>query len=151
MEKAIDYPQWLFPQMQLEEYKVQKSEELTISDFVGHSDRLLSKVGIGFGVTETHHIQLAIKKLADRHQVQGSIRFWGKIFTQMGDYLIVEARSKKEISPDIEPSSEQLGEGVNYNTYWVAQSACKGVSIQCKRNGKSCPRLHQSRWWHLDS
>ena len=121
----------------LESHKVKDPSTILISDFEGQSDRLLSKAGLGFGVEESHHIQLALKKLAERHKVQGSIRFWGKIYTEAGDYWVVEARSRKEQSADIEGSSEQLGEGVNYNTYWVAHSTCTPEFTEHRKTGRN--------------
>jgi hypothetical protein len=99
--------------------------ERIVSNFDQQSERLFSKVGVGFGREESYRIHAALKRLAETKQAL-RVRFWGKILTRAGDYLIIEGVSKQgSDSAQSGPDVEKAREGANYNTYWVSQNSCK--------------------------
>jgi hypothetical protein len=50
------------------------------------------------------------------------LRFWGKILTKTGDYFIIQGTSRKKKEPVISTGMEKYRQGVNYNSFWVAQN-----------------------------
>ena len=45
--------------------------------------------------------------------------------TKYGDYLIAEGITKHSNSGEASLGMQKLGEGANYNTYWVSKSSCR--------------------------
>lgn len=83
---------------------------------------------MGFGREESYRIQAAVKRLCEEKKAVRA-RFWGKILTKAGDYLVVEgARQGSEAGEGADV--ERAREGANYNTYWVSQDSRKCPLMQ---------------------
>lgn len=95
-----------------------------MTNFDQHSERLFSKIGVGFGKEESYRIQTALKRLAEEKKAI-RVRFWGKILTKGGDYLVIEGVSKQTSSSEVGVDVEKSREGANYNSYWVSQNLRK--------------------------
>jgi hypothetical protein len=102
---------------------VKDSSNRIIANFEQHSERLFSKVGVGFGREESYRIQTALKRLAEEKKTV-RVRFWGKILAKAGDYLVIEGASKQLGEAASGLDVEKAREGANYNTYWVSQNSC---------------------------
>ncbi len=50
------------------------------------------------------------------------LRFWGKVYGQMRDYIVIEGILKSSEEAKIDPSVEKRGEGTNQYVYWVSDS-----------------------------
>ena len=59
---------------------------------------LFEPAGVSFGCQENYKINLAVKNLADKENCS-AIRFWGKILTTHGDYLVIQGRARKNKEP----------------------------------------------------
>lgn len=124
LNKKVQYPNWLQAEQELSVFVAKKPSERIVANFDLQAERLFSKIGVGFGREESCRIYAALKKLAEEKQAV-RLRFWGKILTRSGDYLIIEGSSKLNIAVDVTGNAEKPKEGVNYNTFWVSHSSCK--------------------------
>lgn len=79
---------------------------------------------MGFGKEESYRIQTALKSLAEEKKTI-RVRFWGKILTKGGDYLVIEGAPKQTSTSELGADVEKSREGANYNTFWVSQNLCK--------------------------
>ena len=65
---------------------------------------------MSLGEDETYRLQLSLKRLALDKRTQ--VRFWGKLFTRDGDYLVAETPTSEEASPAASPEERLLLEGI---------------------------------------
>ena len=77
---------------------------------------LCRRAGVGFPASEAHFIALMFRKLASNASLT-SLRFWGKILTRAGEYIIAESVPAEggEVPSDEDP----LGTGVNRYQYYA--------------------------------
>ncbi|CAM9242731.1 unnamed protein product, partial [Chrysoparadoxa australica] len=78
--------------------------------------------GVSLGQMETYRIYLAVKKLAEslpgEHE---TLRFWGRITTRDGNYLIAEGRTLDEQLGEFDESAQEGSAGANRYTYWTSK------------------------------
>jgi hypothetical protein len=110
------------------EYKPKETTDRIVANFDQHSERLFSKIGVGFGKEESYRIQTALKRLAEEKKTI-RVRFWGKILTKGGDYLVIEGAPKQPGPSELGADVEKPREGGNYNTYWLSQNLRKDQAI----------------------
>lgn len=100
LNKKVEYPSWLQAEQDLSGFVAKESSERIVANFDLQAERLFSKIGVGFGREESCRIYAALKKLAEAKQAI-RLRFWGKILTRSGDYLIIEGSSKLNNAADV--------------------------------------------------
>ena len=93
LNQKVQYPNWLQAEQNLSDFMAKEPSERIVANFDLQADRLFSKIGVGFGREESCRIYTALKKLAEEKKAI-RLRFWGKILTISGDYLVIEGSSK---------------------------------------------------------
>jgi hypothetical protein len=93
----VAFPPWLALEESLYHFTTKDSADRVVVNFDQQSDRLFSKVGIGFGRDESYRIHAALRRLAEYKKTL-RLRFWGKILCRTGDYLIIEGVSRQNDS-----------------------------------------------------
>lgn len=88
LNKKVQYPNWLQAEQDLGSFAAKETGERIVVNFDLQADRLFSKIGVGFGREESCRIYAALKRLAEEKKAT-RLRFWGKILTRTGDYLVI--------------------------------------------------------------
>lgn len=97
-------------------------KEKHIQNFQQHAATLFQPLGINFKSEENYRIGLCLKKLAQKENCT-SLRFWGKILTTNGDYLVMQGVGLKKKDPIVTGDMEKYREGANYYSYWVSHES----------------------------
>ncbi|CAN0029291.1 unnamed protein product [Phaeothamnion confervicola] len=96
---------------------------VTVPDMMDEAG-LWEWAGVSLGRLETYRLYLSLKALA-RGLPAGheSLRFWGRITTRGGAYLVAEAKATDESNSELDPAIAEGTDGANRFAYWVSSAA----------------------------
>ena len=84
----------------------------------------LRAIGSGFSAAETFRLGCIIRKFASGSELGVSgVRFWGKVLTRSGEYLILEGDPESPSDPPEGSDEDGLGTGVNSFVYFASSDA----------------------------